>query len=481
MAAVDPRQTIPLEIAGPQHTARSTNVSAQTCINWYPEIQRLKEKMDIILYPSPGTVFTANVGLGPHRGAINYKGDCFFVSGNELIKMTTGEIVTSVGTLNTSNGRVSMATNGTFGDQLMIVDGTDGYIWDGAALTAIADAQFPANPTQVVYVDTYFLVIANDSGQFNISASADGTAWDALDFANAERQPDNTLAVHTLGRDIYFVGEFTTEVWGNTGGRFPFEPYSNGILEFGTPSKWSVSKFESGIVFVTSNERGQGKVVLMKGTNYKIISNPTIDYALSTASTLENCYAFIYEDQGHIFYQLTIPESETTLVCDLTIEEQEYAWHKRSTNDNRHIASTHVFFNMKHYVGSYIGPEIYYLSNTTYTDDGTTIKRERAGIHLSQNRKRFRIDKVEFEFEAGIGLQTGQGSDPEIMVEWSDDGGHTWSNVRRVKIGKIGEYKARALLHHLGTTRDRIFRVRTSDPVKYVLIAAYATVEELLH
>lgn len=481
MAYIDPRQEIPLSIAGPYHSARSLDLSAQTLKNWYLEINKIQEKTEAVLYPTPGTILIDAAGLGPHRGTLVHKGDAYFVSGNELIKMDSSEAITSIGTLSTSDGRVSMASNGTFGDQLMIVDGTYGYIWDGATLSTIVDAQFPANPTQVIYVDSFFLVITANSGQFNISYSSDGLNWDALDFANAERQPDDILAVQILDRDIYFIGDVTTEVWTNTGGSFPFEPYSDGVKEFGTSSKWAVAKYDSGIVFPTNSERGYGRVVLMHGTNYKVLSNSSIEYQLSTYSTLSNCYAFISEYLGHVFYQLTIPEAEMTFVCDLTIDDPELAWHTRSTNDLRHIAGTYLFYNKKHYVGAYNGPGIYYLDNNTYTDNGVAIKRERAGIHLADNRKNFRYDKVEFEFEGGIGLLSGQGSDPEILVDWSDDGGHNWKNTRHVKVGKRGEYGKRVLLHHCGSSRDRIFRIRTSDPVKYVLLGGKALVEELLN
>jgi hypothetical protein len=88
---------------------------------------------------------------------------------------------------------------------------------------------------------------------------------------------------------------------------------------------------------------------------------------------------------------------------------------------------------------------------------------------------------LEFILEAGVGLLSGQGSDPKIILDWSDDGGHTWSNARYLSIGGIGEYGYRCLAHHLGTSRNRVFRVRASDPVKFVLLEAYAYVEELLH
>lgn len=483
MAVIPTRRTEQLQLAGPHYSGRSLNAHAQTCINWYPEVTKLQEKTKIVLMPTPGTTIVQSVGIGPHRGSIVHKDAVYYVSGNELIKQTTAGVFSSLGTISTSTGRVSMASNGAFGDQLIIVDGTDGYMWDSQALTltVIADAQFPASPTKVVYMDSYFVVISADSGQFNISSSNDGTAWDALDFANAERNPDNTVAIETVGRDLYFIGDYTTEVWANTGGRFPFEPYANGVIEFGTSAANSVAKTDEGIIFVTRNQRGQGKVVGVRGTNSIVLSNPTLEYELSSYGDISDSYAFTYEQAGHVFYQVTFPSEEKTWVFDVTLQDPDLGWHRRSTNDLRHIASTHVFFNNKNYVGAYNSSELYELDLDTYTDNGITIKRERAGIHMQLKRQRLRYDKVEFEFEAGVGLITGQGSDPKIILDWSDDGGHTWSNARYISIGAIGQYAYRALAHLLGSSRDRIFRIRASDPVKYVLIDAYADIEELAH
>jgi hypothetical protein len=482
MAYVDPRKVVPLNIGGSYLTARSKNVQAQTCINWYPEVLKTEGRNKVTLYPTPGLTFIKNVGLGPHRGSIIHKDLAYYVSGDELIKQE-GEVFTSLGTLNTATGRVSMASNGAFGDQLVIVDGTDGYIWDTSSdtLTVIADAQFPASPSKVVYMDSYFIVTSVDSGQFNISTSNDGTAWDALDFANAERAPDNTVAIETLNRDIYFVGDYTTEVWTNTGGRFPFEPYSNGVIEFGTSAANSLAKTDEGIIFVTRNQRGQGKVVGIKGTGYMPLSNPALEYQISTYGDISDAYAFTYEQAGHIFYQITFPSVEKTWVFDVTLGDTELGWHQRAYGTTRHRASTHVFYNNKNYVGDYDSPSVYSLDLDVYTDNGAAILRERAGMHLQSNQNRIRYDKLELVFEAGVGLITGQGSDPKIMLDWSDDGGHTWSNVRYLSIGAIGEYGYRCLAHHLGTSRDRVFRIRASDPVPFVLLEAYAHIEELLN
>jgi hypothetical protein len=70
-------------------------------------------------------------------------------------------------------------------------------------------------------------------------------------------------------------------------------------------------------------------------------------------------------------------------------------------------------------------------------------------------------------------------SDPKIGLDWSDDGGHTWSSRYWISIGMIGQYTKRARWNRLGRSRERIFRVMFSDPVKFVMIGASADIEGL--
>jgi hypothetical protein len=68
-----------------------------------------------------------------------------------------------------------------------------------------------------------------------------------------------------------------------------------------------------------------------------------------------------------------------------------------------------------------------------------------------------------------------QGADPEVMLRWSDDGGHTWSNYRTASIGKIGEFYRRVWFRRLGMTlqlRDRVYELSMTDPVKTALMGA---------
>jgi hypothetical protein len=84
--------------------------------------------------------------------------------------------------------------------------------------------------------------------------------------------------------------------------------------------------------------------------------------------------------------------------------------------------------------------------------------------------------------EVGIGLDGGvQGSSPTVMLDFSDDGGHTWSSeswaLADNTAGAIGNYKTRVKWNRLGKSRDRIFRVKMTDPVKTIWIDAQIDIE----
>jgi hypothetical protein len=68
-----------------------------------------------------------------------------------------------------------------------------------------------------------------------------------------------------------------------------------------------------------------------------------------------------------------------------------------------------------------------------------------------------------------------QGADPQVMLRWSDDGGHTWSSEHWASMGKIGQYYKRVIWRRLGMTvklRDRVYEVSGTDPVKIAIMGA---------
>ncbi len=88
------------------------------------------------------------------------------------------------------------------------------------------------------------------------------------------------------------------------------------------------------------------------------------------------------------------------------------------------------------------------------------------------------FEQLTIAYEAGTGLTTGFGTDPTLMLRWSDDGGHVFSQWHTIEIGKLGQYTHRAIWRRLGRSRDRIFELVHSHPTKIVLMDGYIDASE---
>jgi hypothetical protein len=62
---------------------------------------------------------------------------------------------------------------------------------------------------------------------------------------------------------------------------------------------------------------------------------------------------------------------------------------------------------------------------------------------------------------------------PQLMLRWSDDGGHLWSNFYVIDCGAPGAYTTRAIIRRLGRSRDRIYELSTVDPIPWRLVDGF--------
>ena len=158
------------------------------------------------------------------------------------------------------------------------------------------------------------------------------------------------------------------------------------------------------------------------------------------------------------------------------------AWAERAGWNNgnwtRHRSNCQVFWNNMVVVGDYEDGRIYKFDLGYYQDDDQIQRWYRSWRALptgQNNLNRSAQHTLQLDCETGVGINDGQGSDPEVMLRWSDDGGHTWSYEHWRKMGKIGEYGYRTIWRRLGMTvkiRDRVYEVSGTDPVKLAIMGA---------
>jgi hypothetical protein len=458
----------PAPLFGLGNFGKSYNVDAQKRTNLYAEIQKDGEKGTLTLYPTPGLTTFVNFGAYPSRGTWKKDDVLYVVNRFTLWRVTNDGSMEDIGTLLTSAGRVDMSDNGT---QIIIVDGANGYIYDTGTQTfsQITDPDFPGADT-VTFLNQYFIVQEPNSGRFYVSAPLDGlTGWTSLDFATAESNPDNLIRIMADNGQIVLFGSETTEFWSDSGALdFPFARVGAAAIEWGLAARWSLCKFMDSLIFLRKNRLGAVQVCTLSGYSAVPVSTPEIDYILSQYSAVSNATGFAYMVSGHPFYQINFPSANESWVFDGLSRE----WHRAESSGGRHRAEIQINFLEQSFVTDFENGKLYRFEDGVFTDDGQPIARELVTRHQSTGEYVF-LSKLWIEMEAGVGLQSGQGSQPKLMMQHSKDGGHTWSDEVWRDIGAIGEYKRRAVFLRLGRSRDWVFRFRVTDPVKTVFVGAW--------
>lgn len=466
-------------ILGQAYVARSVNAADNRMINLFPEAVPEGGQTGGFLNRAPGLRLLATIGTGPIRGLWTHSTggtDAYVVSGDKFYKIQPDYTYTLIGTVS-GTGPVSIADSGT---QIFIACNPDAYVYTESTNTfvKITDPDFAGAKT-VCYIDGYFAFNQPNSQIIWVTGILDGTAIDPLAFAAAESSPDQVVAVVNNNREVWVFGQGTTEVWYDAATTpFPLAPIQGAYNEIGCLAPFSIAKLDNSIFWLGSDPRGYGIVYRNQGYTGKRVSTHAIEYAIQQYGDISDAEAYTYQQEGHAFYVLNFPSANATWVYDVSTN----AWHERASWDNgvfaRHRGQCQMNFNSQTIVGDYENGNIYALDLDVYSDNGGVQKWVRSWRPLPPNQnnlKRTAQHTLQLTCESGVGLNLGQGADPQVMLRWSDDGGHTWSNEHWISMGKIGEYGYRAIWRRLGMTtklRDRIYEVSGTDPNKIIIVGA---------
>jgi hypothetical protein len=453
---------IPLAIQSYRH--RSLPVSAQRMVNWFSEAQTAEAKARVIALPTPGAATFATLTEGPTRGLHVMNDALYVVHGSTLSRVDAEGTPHVLGQIE-GDGPVSMASNANAELAIVVPPERIAYRATVDSLARITDPDFlPA--IAVDSLDGFGVFVKADSTEFFLSKPDDMLTFDALDFASAEGSPDNLVSVKRVGRELWFFGENTTEIWSNVGGAdFPFERASGAFIERGCAAAFSAAT-GGGSVFWLGDDRC---IYAAEGFKPRRISTHAIEQALAGYSIVNDARGWYYEQEGHRFYVLSFPDARATWVFDV----ETGAWHERESEGYgtwRCIAG--VAFAGGVIAGDARNNRLYRVDPILYSEDGEPIRRLAAGIPLHAEGKRLFFDRFELDMETGTGLAAGQGAQPRVWLSHSNDGGATWSNQAEVPIGPMGARFTRAIWRRLGAGRNRVFRIEMSDPVRTALIAA---------
>jgi hypothetical protein len=433
-------------------------LSAQRMVNCYLEPAPPAAKTLAAVVASYGIEDYLTVGTGPIRGAIAINGISYVVSGSFLYRMS-GTNVTSLGAI-PGIGRVSIA-----GTELtvMVVTNPDAYFYDGSSVQQITDPDFPG-ATFVANLDGYYVIIPPNSETFYLSGNRNPASWDGLDFASAEKYPDDLVQLIVNYGELIPLGRESGEVWANTGDTdFTLQRIPTGIFEKGCASRFGAAKVDNRVFFPGHD----GIVYALNGYQPERVSTYPIEQAIAAAIDRE-FIGLSWQEAGHTFYGLSC--DDFTLVYDVSTS----LWHNRESVGQSHWNVTHVWLAPEGTLVGY-GNKIGKLSSSTFGEWGEVLRSSCVSPPIgNEDNNVVYHGTLELVFEQGVGTITGSGSDPKVMLRHSDDGGRTWSSERWRSLGRVGERKSRARWSRGGAGRDRVYEYAITDPVRRTLIFATA-------
>lgn len=493
------------------YVARSVIASCQRSVNLYAENNPEDAPVPFTYYPTPGlrplgAAPVPGVGRGIYRAS---NGLLYGAVGQNLYTIAADWTWTLLGTLNdVRTTPVGMADNQT---TLMVVDGSgSGYTVTlaGGAFSTISDPAFYGSP-RVEFSDTYFILSKPNTAIFYTSDS-NATTFNALNFAAKIGASDRLVTAAVVHREVWLIGERTTEVWINSGGpAFPYEIMNGAFVQHGVAAVYSVAQMGDALFWISEDAQG-GRVVL-RGQGYQSqrVSTHAIETALAGYSTVADAIGYCYQQEGHQFYMLTFPTADRTWCLDIVSGQ----WHERVWIDGEGVEHRHRGMSAAYCYGENVVQDwetgaLYAFDLNVYTDDGDPILRRRGFPHMGTNGGRVYYREFMADVEVGRALggawrgqtdvilgpdvipDTGLGADGmlvwlgvdsgaifvapgKIYLRYSDTRGQSWSNPIEEDFGATGQFLKTVYFQRLGMARDRVFELFWSAPLRTALNGAF--------
>lgn len=473
---------------GGAYQAQAFSADAQVCMNLFTEkVESGAGKNDLCLLGTPGLKLFAALADQPvrHNGLWqvqipNSLQRSFAVSGGTLFEVMADGTSINRGVVANDGLPVSMASSNI---QLMIASGGQGYCYTLATNVLSAPVATIAGVTVVGYIDGFFWAVIGGTASIFVSNALDGTTWDPAQKAIVSVFPDNIISAAYTQRQWCLFGEKQSVCYYDSGNLFPFDVVPGGFAEQGSAAAFGVTKADNTLFGIWADERGGGVAFRAQGYTLQRISTHAIEYAWQNYPTIADAVAYSFQDQGHTFVHWYFPTANKSWRYDVATG----LWHEvgfwNGSAFVAHRSNSHMFAFGKHLVGDWNSGNIYQMSQPTSDgaggwnscdDVGNILRRVRRAPYVGQAGIWNFIDQIEFMMDVGLGPSTplldgaGNPRDPQAMLRYSKDGGHTWSNEIVLNLGQIGKFNKRVIARRLGKfwgSTGIIIELSFSDPV----------------
>lgn len=407
----------------------------------------------------------------------------YFVGGEKLYQVDRLGNLTNLGTVGGAGMCELSANNIPDDSQVLVLNGNgQAYVYKpSAGLNIVSDPDFqPASYATVL--NERFWLPKDNSNQFFASAVSDGTNYPAAAIATAETSPDNVVACFAHKGALWVLGEYTSEYWQSVNdSTLPVRQVKGVVYERGCAALHSIRRTGETFCFLADDKT----VMMVSGTQMQKVSGLSFELEVNGDGSLrypgyskvDDAYGFFIDGPTHKIYYLTFPTEGVTWGYDLSTG----TWHKRQSLNQDHwrpIGAVAAWGKVV--VADAFSGKLYYLTPGFKTENGARIDCKIVTPSLSW-RYDATIPLIEIDMETGVGVTTGQGSDPVLLIEYSKDGGNSWTAKADQPVGKKGDFRKRVPVRQFGRVvrnRDFAMRITISDPVDFRIYKLYAQIEE---
>jgi len=465
--------TVPINITGPTYQSRSRPLSSQLTVNMYQQFAE-GGKDKFVLHSFPGQKLISSVVGTVDRGQHRMKEVQFKVVDKTLYQVDSAGVHVSKGEI-TGNKRCIFEDDG---ENLVIVS-DQVFVFNSFNDTLVINQN-------INLTDVLSITIINNQfiyTQENISFMAlpgDPFAISGLDGIGAESSPDRLVRDYVFNQTIYRFGVRTTEPWYNSEvGTPPIDRIEGQEFSVGLGAINSVANTDNAIYWL-----GDDKAIYrVSGGINERISTDGISNSIEAMTVMDDAFGYTFTLQGQDFYLITFPSEDITFVINEKLGVD--GWFNLSSivrnsisggdKAGKYSGTSLLQVYDKIIVGS--GGKNLELRLDEFTQDTDTMLRTRItssinGELVGARGHEIKMSSIEFIMEVGVGLVTGQGEVPKLMIEASYDGGRSFAEGDWVEIGRAGEYTLRVEWFNMMTFTDLILRITISDPVPVSIYSA---------
>lgn len=467
---------VPVNLTGGDYQHKSRPLTRQETRNFWPQLQGTqKAQSQYVLVPFYGLKTFKIQSGGVDRGMIENQGTLYKISGTVLSSVSSDGTHTTLGTI-PGSGRCIMSAMGA---QIIIANGSGAvYIWDGATLTQNTSPNL-GSPSGVAVLNNQAIYDSGTGQTFDVSDVGLPGTISGLNNAQAESASDALKIPYAYRETLYLMGEKTIELWWNSGqGNPPFDKIQGAIINMGLAAIYSVAD-NPDYIFFFGTDRQVHTLTGGSSSVDTVISTPAMAKRFQDFDTVSDALGWTMQLEGQWFYVLVFPTENESWVFPVGGE-----WFKWGSGVSGRIrANSYAKAFGKHLVADYASANIYELDAQTYTDAGDAFIRTRisAPIHgglFKQDGKAFEIGCIKLLLETGVGLTSGQGSDPLLSFSVSRDGGKTFGTERFMKTGTLGDTQKEVIIPNIGRfDTSCVVKLEVSDPIYWAIYSAMADIE----